>query len=147
MQYLVDYSTGTSQLLKQIRDHYLTEELARSSKALEGSMVALQTIAAATHTENSDMLQLAKHSRKDTLSLKILTRVTIIYLPATLVATIFSSDLIESQPTGQLVVRQQFWIYVLLTIGFTILTFVIPTMLEKRRARTILPSDYSSGSS
>ena len=65
--------------MKQIREFYLTEELGRSSKALEA-------IAAATHAENVDMLRLARHNRKDTMSLRTLTRITIVYLPASLIA-------------------------------------------------------------
>jgi len=49
-------------------------------------MVALRNIATATHTENADMLRLARHNRKDTMSLRTLTRMTIVYLPATLIA-------------------------------------------------------------
>ncbi|KAL8673354.1 MAG: hypothetical protein Q9168_002233 [Polycauliona sp. 1 TL-2023] len=138
---LMGSSEGTAELLKQIRDFYHTEEFGRSSRALEASMVALQGIATATHDENADMLRLARHNRRDTMSLRTLTRITIIYLPASLIATIFSSNLVEFQPTGvvhqpsRLVVRNQFWIYVLATIGCTILTLIVPATLERRRSR------------
>lgn len=72
--------------LKQICDFYLTDELRRSSKALEASMVALEHIAAATRTDNGDMLQLARYNREDTINLKTLTRITIVYLPGSLIA-------------------------------------------------------------
>lgn len=72
--------------LKQICDFYITDELRRSSKALEASMVALENIAAATRTDNGDMLQLARHHHEDTINLKTLTRITIVYLPASLIA-------------------------------------------------------------
>ena len=49
-------------------------------------MAALGTTVVAMHTGNSDMLQLAKQSRGDAIRLKILTHITIIYLPATLIA-------------------------------------------------------------
>lgn len=49
-------------------------------------MVALRNTTAAMHTENGDMLQLARHNREDATRLKILTRITIFYLPATLIA-------------------------------------------------------------
>ena len=72
--------------IKQIRKFHFTEELERSSKALETGMAALGTSTAAMHTENRDMLQLARQSRGDAMRLKVLTHITIIYLPATLIA-------------------------------------------------------------
>ena len=49
-------------------------------------MIALENIAAATRTDNGDMLQLARHNRENTINLKTLTRITIVYLPASLIA-------------------------------------------------------------
>ena len=49
-------------------------------------MVALKNISTATHTENVDMVQLARRNRKDTMSLRTLTHITIVYLPASLIA-------------------------------------------------------------
>ena len=49
-------------------------------------MVALEHIAAATRTDNGDMLQLARYNREDTINLKTLTRITIVYLPGSLIA-------------------------------------------------------------
>lgn len=49
-------------------------------------MVALENLAAAARTDNGDMLQLARHNRENTINLKTLTRITIVYLPASLIA-------------------------------------------------------------
>ena len=49
-------------------------------------MVALEDIAAATRTDNGDMLRLARYNREDTINLKTLTRITIVYLPGSLIA-------------------------------------------------------------
>ena len=49
-------------------------------------MLALRDIAAASRVENGDMLQLARDNREDAMGLKNLTLITILYLPATLVA-------------------------------------------------------------
>ncbi|KAK0514063.1 hypothetical protein JMJ35_003785 [Cladonia borealis] len=138
---LKESSNGTADLLKQICDFYLTDELRRSSKALEASMVALEHIAAAARTDNGDMLQLARYNREDTINLKTLTRITIVYLPGSLIATIFSSNLISFEPLGaayqpsRMVVSRQFWIYVIVTLGFTVLTLCVSVILERRRGR------------
>ena len=81
--------------MKQIRSFRFSEELERSSKALEASMVALETNTAAIHTENRDMLQLTRQNRGDAMRLKILTYITIVYLPATLIAVRYTAGLCE----------------------------------------------------
>ena len=49
-------------------------------------MLTLGHTAAATRTDNGDMLQLARQNREHTINLKSLTRITVVYLPATLIA-------------------------------------------------------------
>lgn len=49
-------------------------------------MIALEHIATAARTDNGDMLQVAKYNREDTINLKTLTRITIVYLPGSLIA-------------------------------------------------------------
>ncbi|KAH8164462.1 hypothetical protein CIB48_g3776 [Xylaria polymorpha] len=138
---LLQYSAGTAALLRQIPEYQLIEELNQTSKTLNDSILVLRNTATITQTEGSNMLEVARHNREDTVLIKTLTRITIIYLPATLIATIFSSNLIASQPAGQqsqsthLVISPQFWIYVLVTIAFTVPTIGMPVLLERRQRR------------
>ena len=53
-------------------------------------MIALKNIAAATRAENGDMLSLARTNHEHTINLKTLTRITIFYLPASLIAVILT---------------------------------------------------------
>jgi Mg2+ and Co2+ transporter CorA len=138
IQSLVESSAGTAALLKQIPDYRLMEELGQSSRSLEASMMILRSIAAATQDKNENLLRLATQSRKDSIRVRTLTLITIFYLPATLLATIFSSNLVDTQPLNEgsqptkLVITSQFWIYVVVAVVATLLTMTVPFALEKR---------------
>lgn len=71
----------------------------------------------------------ARRGEQDSKTLRALTIAATLYLPASLVATIFSSNLIQTQlissphvPT-YFVISPQFWIYVLSTLVLMLLTF------------------------
>ena len=49
-------------------------------------MAALGANIVAMHSESRDMLQLTRQNRGDAIRLKVLTHISIIYLPATLIA-------------------------------------------------------------
>ncbi|KAI1754172.1 hypothetical protein F4782DRAFT_45487 [Xylaria castorea] len=138
---LLQYSAGTAALLRQIPEYRLIEELDRNGKALNDNMLLLRDTANATQAGSVNMLEIAGQGREDAVLIKTLTRITILYLPATLIATIFSSNLVDSKPLNQvvessrLVITPQFWIYVLVAIAFTIPTMAIPTFLERRQRR------------
>jgi len=72
--------------LEHIPDYRLAEGLGQSSKGMELNMRVLQSIADATMVENRNMVQLTKENRRDSTRIKALTLVTILYLPATLLA-------------------------------------------------------------
>ncbi|KAH8723430.1 hypothetical protein GQ44DRAFT_313658 [Phaeosphaeriaceae sp. PMI808] len=72
---------------------------------------------------------IAAETQKDSMSLKALSTVATIFLPPTLLATICSSNLVEpkhsvSGEDDHLVVTRQFWIYVLLSFGAIVLTWL-----------------------
>lgn len=119
-------------------------------------MHILQSIATATHNESENMRKLAENGKKDSDQIKALTLIATMYLPASLLAvsdimsvlslsainklqTIFSSNLIATRDFGgnsgrsYFVVASQFWIYVVLTIGFTFLNIGFLVYLQHRR--------------
>ncbi|KIW34737.1 uncharacterized protein PV07_01495 [Cladophialophora immunda] len=120
---MIDTSASTAALLAQIPYFVLIENLGSSSSALQASIIDLRNIAATVQTGNEDMLGLARESRKDSTKVKTLTFISIFYLPATLLATIFGSDLVQPM---------HFWVYVLATVIATILTLAVPIYLERK---------------
>jgi preprotein translocase subunit SecY len=89
--------------------------------------------------ENSSLSHSARQSQSDSNKLQTMTKIATLYLPATLVATIFSSSLVaweegesNNSPQGHhFVISSQFWVYVLITMGLTVLTFLGSKLLEK----------------
>ncbi|KAH6846967.1 hypothetical protein B0I37DRAFT_414742 [Chaetomium sp. MPI-CAGE-AT-0009] len=136
-QALLDQSKGTVSLLRQIVKYRLTEDVNQSTRALGASMLVQRSLTARMQADNEGMLRLAEQGRQDDVRIKTLTLITILYLPATLIATIFSSNLVDTRavddnsPPARLAITPQFWIYVLVTAGFTILTLAVPTLVER----------------
>ena len=80
---------------------------------------------------------IAKQGQKDSKSLKILTFIATLYLPASLIATIFSSGLIESKPVDapsvatHLVVAPQFWVLLVSTVVLMGVTVIGMLFVDK----------------
>lgn len=106
---------------------------------MQSNLLTIRSTVSDSHRENATIAEIAKESRKYSEKLKALTFIATMYLPATLVATIFSSTLIQWQagdtsPDGSrgshYTITSQFWIYVLTTLILMILTFIGARLLE-----------------
>lgn len=119
---------------------------------MQVNLTLIQRSAPETHQENLTLASLAKQGRKDSETLKTLTLIATMYLPATLVATVFSSSLIQWKPDGTAngdgkellyTVAPQFWIYVVSTVALMILTLACASVLQKGiRIPWIRPSPF-----
>jgi Mg2+ and Co2+ transporter CorA len=95
---------------------------------MQSNLGMIQHTVSETHQENATIAGIAKQGQKDSETLKALTHVATMYLPATLVATVFSSNLIQLQSdSGNMhkshyAIAPQFWIYVVSTALLMILT-------------------------
>ena len=116
----------------------------------------LQQISARSAQASVVAVNLARQGQHDSKLLKALSTVATIYLPASLTAvctpnftltqnsdlqqTIFSSSLIQSRPNGaddttqgtHIVVSSQFWIFIVISICLTILTFACTLALKQK---------------
>ncbi|MCJ1271177.1 hypothetical protein MMC22_011076 [Lobaria immixta] len=75
--------------------------------------------------ENSYMKRMVYQSTRDTRSMKIIALITAIFLPATLVATVFGSNFFGFEDNGgsaKLRVASNFWIYVVATASLLCVT-------------------------
>ncbi|KAA8909336.1 hypothetical protein FN846DRAFT_1009265 [Sphaerosporella brunnea] len=96
---------------------------------------------ALTYGMASDTKEESKAAQKDARSMKTLTFIAMLYLPASLVASIFSSNLIQSvQVEGsktRFVLTTQFWTYPVVTFSLMALTLVSVSVwhwrLERKR--------------
>ncbi|KAF2826430.1 hypothetical protein CC86DRAFT_370430 [Ophiobolus disseminans] len=137
---LIAYSYGTASLLQQITSYRAMKDLQSTTSALEASLYLLRGIATTSQTQSQSMLTIAQSGNRDSLRIKTLTHIATIYLPPTLIATIFSSNLVSSKDdTGDLVVSKQFWIFVVVTAGFVAITLGGLLILERRWKRVHIP--------
>ncbi|KAH9208411.1 hypothetical protein DL95DRAFT_449866 [Leptodontidium sp. 2 PMI_412] len=74
--------------------------------------------------ENSKMRILTERSTRDAAAVKILTVITLIYLPVTVVASIFSSQLIQVDDHGRISVISESWWFVVVSLPLTVFTFL-----------------------
>ena len=87
-----------------------------------------------------DSRTLASATREDSNAMKTLAAVTVVFLPSTFVAALFSTPLFHWSPenSGNSVVSKQFWIFWATSIPLTIVTlgaWVIWIRIQSRRHR------------
>ncbi|KAL4888547.1 hypothetical protein BDV59DRAFT_211044 [Aspergillus ambiguus] len=76
------------------------------------------------HRQATASMAIANANMQDSLSLKTLALVTMIFLPGTFLATVFSMPLLKWDGDGhEKVINNRFWVYWALAIPLTILTF------------------------
>ncbi|KAK0705598.1 hypothetical protein B0H67DRAFT_594510 [Lasiosphaeris hirsuta] len=131
---LLDIATGTGDLLSKILELRSYRVQLCVNEAMQGSLGGLNRIAA----ESSAVVE---QGRKDSKTLKTLTIAATAYLPATLLATLFSSDLIRLRPNDQgeenvhFHVAGQFWLYVVVTLMLTTATLAPAVLSSEMWAR------------
>ncbi|KAH7386569.1 hypothetical protein BKA64DRAFT_646116 [Cadophora sp. MPI-SDFR-AT-0126] len=84
---------------------------------------SLHDLAQESKEENSKMRILTERSTRDAAAVKILTVITLIYLPVTVVASIFSSQLIQVDDRGRISVISDSWWFIIISVPLTLLTF------------------------
>ncbi|KAK6527506.1 hypothetical protein TWF694_004489 [Orbilia ellipsospora] len=119
---IIEHLRGTSELLFNILN-------ARNDKfVLDGTQAMRESLGI--------MGRVAEQGQVDSATLKLLSMIATIYLPASLVATIFSSNLIQlkTDDTGSTSFQpvSQFWIYIVLAVALTLLTFLCVALVLRR---------------
>lgn len=83
------------------------------------------------------LIVLSEQREKDSKAMKALTSVATLYLPASLVATIFSPNIIQLLPTkpprepSRFVVAPQTWLPIVVTLSLMAVTLVSIRLLER----------------
>ncbi|KAF1990668.1 hypothetical protein K402DRAFT_201327 [Aulographum hederae CBS 113979] len=150
-------SQGTARLLAQILDFRdrqalcsvnahikdQLEILKGTHKTVEVNLDTLQRIAFQIHQENTKLGEIALKSQKDSSVLKGFGMVATIFLPASLIAELFSSSLVQSQPVDvddaargtHMVVSRHFWIFIVAWVVSAVFTTAWPLILSAKRFR------------
>ena len=93
----------------------------------------LTKLATLSNQSADGISKLTLKAAADSRATKVLTLVAALYLPATLVASVFNSNLVESMPTqGRFSVAREFWMFPVFTLALMVLT-LSPVWLWVRR--------------
>ncbi|KAI4188773.1 MAG: hypothetical protein L6R41_001919 [Letrouitia leprolyta] len=100
----------------------------------------IKGITSSAQKESANLTDIARQDRRDSKMIKVLSFIVVMYVPATLVASIFSSDLVRLQQKDlnnaskgeHLIVSPQIWIYLVISGSLTLLTLMI-LLLQKVR--------------
>ncbi|KEZ43830.1 hypothetical protein SAPIO_CDS3989 [Scedosporium apiospermum] len=116
--------------------------LARS----ESNKARLQTeIQLAFHTaaqrDSRIQVQIGEEARKETTAMKALAVITMTFLPATFISSVFSTPFFRyedasEEARGHIAVSDQFWIYWALAGPLSVATFALWAFWDRTRART-----------
>jgi Mg2+ and Co2+ transporter CorA len=136
----------SSKILEILR--YRNDEINRSNNsALLNNGIVLSQLIAASAKQSEALNELTKKTQRDSRAVKILSIVAALYLPASLIASVFSSSLIESVPAGASTssppkmsfrLASQFWMFPVFTLvlaSCTLAPVVVWLAKESHRRR------------
>ncbi|KAF2848276.1 hypothetical protein T440DRAFT_175165 [Plenodomus tracheiphilus IPT5] len=134
---MIERLQGTFDLLSNIIQYRSIEDLRSISKASEKHMEFLNEVTMRIRNDNQASAVVVSKTHQDAKTMKALTITATSLFPASLIATIFSSSLVQvkqdSDSGGQstrLVVADQFWIYVVITLAATMITLGCTRLLQ-----------------
>lgn len=115
--------------LQQILTYRNDETSQRIDGSIARQATALHDLARAAARDSEALASLGRRAQRDSRTVKVLTIVAAMYLPAALVATVFSSNLVQSVSSGEgaataehFQLASQFWQFPVVTLLLTVLT-------------------------
>ncbi|TVY92063.1 hypothetical protein LAWI1_G003448, partial [Lachnellula willkommii] len=109
----------------------ILKETARSTAQLISDLlsyeeaVALKNLTKESQAESTSMRELAEKSTKDAAAVKILTVITLIYLPTTIVANFFSTQFVQTNDSGHMTLTSNAWLLAAIAVPLTIFTVML----------------------
>ncbi|KAL4879759.1 hypothetical protein BJY04DRAFT_219846 [Aspergillus karnatakaensis] len=125
---------------------FQNEELQRgSNKASSRTLTGLFELASQSRQHQETLNGFMWHGRVDSAMLKALSVVATIFIPATLVATIFSSNLVQAaksetpESNYNLALSPQFWVYIAISLPLTVVVLVVILYIGYKTRQAISP--------
>ncbi|CZR64137.1 uncharacterized protein PAC_14034 [Phialocephala subalpina] len=110
---------GTASLLSDLLDY-------ENAKIAQENGESLRILAQESREENSTMRALTEKGTKDAAAVKVITLITIIFLPTTVVSGFFSTQFVRQSEDGtRLTLTANWWIIAAISIPLTVVTFTI----------------------
>jgi hypothetical protein len=110
------------------------------------SSFALQELTKESRKENEEMRRLSEkmhhlteRSAQDAVTVKVLTILTLIYLPTTVVSNFFSTSFVGNSSNGNITVSSDWWIFAASSVPLTVLTLYIWWVWMRIQAHEIHP--------
>ncbi|CAO2648501.1 Nn.00g077680.m01.CDS01 [Neocucurbitaria sp. VM-36] len=96
----------------------------RSAQASEFLAREAQTSAASMESMTAGMHEIARKTKQETVSMRVITSVTLFFLPATFIATFMSTDILKYQDGKQNFQLKGLHMYLSIALPLTLLTFL-----------------------
>ncbi|PVH83609.1 hypothetical protein DL98DRAFT_569681 [Cadophora sp. DSE1049] len=102
-------------------------EYQSSSASLASKLLAQKAQSSAERMEmmTKSMHDIAKKTKQDAAAVRIITLVTLVYLPGTFISTLMSTDIVKFQSDTRMFQQGALQLYLALTIPFTVVTFLV----------------------
>jgi hypothetical protein len=97
---------------------------------------SLRKLAEESREENAVMKSLSEKATADASAVKVITIITLVYLPTSVVTNFFSTTFVNSQPGGggtHVTVADNWWLLVAVAVPLTVLTCVVWLLLQNRK--------------
>ncbi|EAU34058.1 conserved hypothetical protein [Aspergillus terreus NIH2624] len=99
-----------------------------------------------TNEINNQMLELTSQSFDENITVRVVTLVTLIYLPASFVSTLLGMNLFDFDNSNHgFSISYQFWIFVVIAVPLTLLTLGTWYLLTKRRLEEMKKKKQEKG--
>lgn len=142
---------GTFEFCSKLLELKKFDHLRLITETSSRNIASLRDMATDIHNQNAAASQLVIKSQKDAMSVKALAIISMIFLPASLIATIFSSNLVvisqdhANERDAKIVVNSKFWIFVVVSLGGTIVALGCTKAIERYLWNNHLPTKASRG--
>lgn len=97
---------------------------------------SLRKLAEESKQENAVMKSLSEKATADASAVKVITIITLVYLPTSVVTNFFSTTFVNSHPGGggtYVTVADNWWLLVAVAVPLTLLTCVVWLLLQNRK--------------
>jgi len=131
VDFLLAKLAGTSRLIFHILEYRRDEKSIETSLSIKDNGDQIKRLTEHTLVQSSLITQFTREMHEDSKFVKIVTFLALLYTPASLIATVFSSNLIQiqkaddSRGTMSMVLVTDFWKYPLLTAGLVAVTLFL----------------------
>lgn len=135
---LIARSSGIGQLVQSIQD-------IRAAEASKQINYEMQKLTEQGIKENKLMKRLTEQSAGDTRFMMTIALISAIFLPATFLATLFGSNFFAfSEHDNTLTVASNFWVYIIITSGFSGATVLLWFVWRRRRLQQHKPDEMEA---